>query len=288
MKNLRNLPIFACLFLLVLVPLSAEAVPPPSPAGGNYLALDGVEDHAILDFETFGLLLPKGTDEWTFEAWIYLTKLPDENLLPVILSQQVRMYVWTRGQHGDLRLIGAVLLARAVAHGEVSFGIVNKVPPNQWHHIALQGEGRRRTLIINDFMRISQGGTTLADDISHAEHPQDFTIGGYGEEIVSGMHGNHFWGHFAGYIDEVRISKVARYSIAKGGLRPPEKRTKFKNDAETVALWHFDEARGARKFLDTSGNAYHLVGKNGAEIGGEFAAVEAEGKLATIWGRLKR
>ena len=288
MKTLRDLPIFGCLFLLVLLPLRAEAVPPPSPAGGNYLTLDGVNDHAILDFETFGFLIPKDTNEWTFEAWIYPTKLPDENILPMILSQQVRMYVWTRGQHGDFILTGAVLLDRAVAHATVAFWMVNKLPPNQWHHVALQGEGRQRILIINDFVRISRGGTTLTDDLSHAEHPPDFTIGGFGEKIRSGMHGNHFWGHFSGYIDEVRISKVARYNIAKGGLKPPEKRKKFKNDAKTVALWHFDEPMGRREFSDTSGNAYHLVGKNGAEIGGGFAAVEAEGKLATIWGRLKQ
>ena len=213
-------------------------------------------------------------------------QLPDENILPIILSQQVRMYVWTRGQHGDFRLMGGVHLDRAVGHAAVAFGIINKVPPNQWHHIAFQGEGRQRILIINDFVRISRGGTTLADDISHAGHPQDFTIGGFGEKIESDMHGGHFWGHFAGYIDEVRISKGARYNIAKGGLTPPEKRKKFKNDAKTVALWHFDESRGTREFSDTSGNAYHLMGKNGAKIGGALA-VEAQGKLATIWGRLK-
>ena len=60
MKNLRNQSIFAFLFLLVFIPLRAESLPPPSPAGGNYLVLDGVDDHAILDFETFGLLMPKG------------------------------------------------------------------------------------------------------------------------------------------------------------------------------------------------------------------------------------
>ena len=195
MKNLRNQSIFTCLSLFVLIPLSAAAVPPPSPAGGNYLALDGVDDHAILDFETFGLLIPKDEDEWTFEAWIYPSKLPDRNLLPIILSQQVRMYVWTRGQHGDFLLTGSVLLARPVAHGVVSFWIVNKVPPNQWYHVALQGEGRQRILIINNFVSIAPGGTTLADDISHAEYPPDFTIGGFGAEIKSGTHGDHFWGH---------------------------------------------------------------------------------------------
>ena len=47
--------ILACL-LLILLPLSAKAFPPASPAGGNYLVLDGVDDHAVLDFETFGIL----------------------------------------------------------------------------------------------------------------------------------------------------------------------------------------------------------------------------------------
>ena len=283
MKNLRNMPIFAFLFLFVLILLNAAAVPPPSPAGGNYLALDGVDDQAILDFETFGFLIPKGTDEFTFEAWVYPIKLPGENI-PIILSQQVRMYAWTPHQQGDFRLMGAVHLDHAVGH-TVAFSMLTKVPPNQWYHIALQAEGRQRALIVNDFVRILGGGTPLTDDISHTGHPQDFTIGGFGEKIKTDMHGDHFWGHFAGYIDEVRISKVARYNIARRRFTPREK---FKNDAKTVALWHFDEAKGAREFSDTSGNAYHLIGRNGAKTDGEFAAVEAEGKLATIWGRLKR
>ena len=283
MKNLRNLSIFACLLLLVLIVLSAEAIPPPSPAGGNYLVLDGVDDHAILDFETFGVLLPEGTDEFTFEAWIYLTTQPNRDTHALILSQQVRMYVWNHGPNLGLRLMSATHLhpLRGVAFG--------MVPPfslflNQWHHVVFQAEGVQRVLIINDVVRVSQGRTILAADLSHAEHPRDFTIGGFGEKIESDWHGGHFWGHFAGYIDEVRISTVARYNTAKRDFTP---RTKFKNDAKTVALWHFDEASGTRKFSDTSGNAYHLVGKNGAQTDGAFA-VEAEGKLATVWGRLKK
>ena len=70
--------ILTCLFLLAIIPLSAKAFPPASPAGGNYLVLDGVDDYAVLDFKTFGILLPKGTNEFTVEAWVYpTTPLPD-------------------------------------------------------------------------------------------------------------------------------------------------------------------------------------------------------------------
>ena len=287
MKNLRNQSIFTCFFLFVFIPLRAESLPPPSPAGGNYLVLDGVDDQAILDFETFGLLLPQGADEFTFEAWIYPTALPDNDIIATVLSQQGRMYALNRGPNAGLRLMGGAHLDHLVRPGAMAFGFL-KLSPNQWNHIAFQSNGTQTILIVNDFGdfgRVIPGGTTLAGDLSNAGHPQDFTIGGFGENIRSGIHGDHFWGHFAGYIDEVRISKVARYNIAKRRFTPREK---FKNDAKTVALWHFDEARGAREFLDTSGNAYHLVGKNGAQTDGEFAAVEAEGKLATIWGRLKQ
>ena len=62
--------------------------------------------------------------------------------------------------------------------------------------------------------------------------------------------------------------------------------SKFENDAETVALWHFDETDGTQEFSDASGNAYHLVGEGGA-VTGILPAVEAEGKLTTTWRRLK-
>lgn len=283
MKNLRNMPIFACLFFILFMPMHAKAMPPSSPAGGNYLALDGVDDHAVLDFETFGLLLPKGTDEFTFEAWIYPTILPDKNVNAIILSQQVRMHVWEHDHDGNLRLMGGAHVILEPVHILIAFGWI-KLSSNQWNHIAFQAREGQPIVIVNDSVRLlERQRVILAPDISHVGHPQDFTLGGFGEKIE--FHVGHFWGHFAGYIDEVRISTVARYNTAKRGFTP---RKKFENDAKTVALWHFDEPSGTPEFSDTSGNAYHLVGKNGAKTDGEFAAVEAQGKLATIWGRLKR
>ena len=300
MKKLRKLPTFACLFLLVFMPMRAEALPPPSPAGGNYLVLDGVDDHAILDFETFGLLMPKDTNEFTFEAWVYPTTQPDKDIHAMILSQQVMMdivshdhkglgglKVFLNLSNGDFMLQGSAHRARDVGHAIRSLNLI-KFPAKQWNHIAFQSDGIQTMVLVNDFAWISRGATTLAhdtDDISLGGHPLDFILGGCEAKIP--FHDLHSWGYFAGYIDEVRISKVGRYNITKGHFRPPKKREKFKNDAKTVALWHFDEPSGTQKFLDTSGNAYHLIGKNGAETDGTLT-VEAQRKLATTWGQLKQ
>ena len=74
------------------------------------------------------------------------------------------------------------------------------------------------------------------------------------------------------------------HDVEKKGFMPEGK---FKNDAKTAALWHFDEPSGTQEFSDASGNAYHLEGKNGARTSIPLA-VEAQEKLTTTWGRLKR
>ena len=273
--SMRHRHLLICLFLLALMPLSAKALPPPSPAGGNYLELDGVDDYAVLDFQTFGILLPEGTDEYTIEAWIYPTTPPADDIHAMILSQQVRMDVvndvhvgWENirnaidWQKGDLFLR---IQAHITRNGRVSGTAYNPkaLPLNQWHHIAFQANGHQTTTIVNNWTASSQRTTTLARDLSRFERPKDFVLGGFGKKIGSKLH-NHFWGAFAGYIDEVRISTIPRYDIDKEGFTP---HGKFKNDAKTVALWHFDEPGGTRKFSDASGNAYHLEGKNGAKTG---------------------
>ena len=80
------------------------------------------------------------------------------------------------------------------------------------------------------------------------------------------------------------VSRRLLVDVQKQGFTP---RNKFKKDRETIALWHFDESSGARKFSDASDNAYHLVGKNGAKTGNTLA-VESHGKLTTTWAQLKQ
>ena len=280
--------ILTCLFIFALIPLSAKAFPPASPAGGNYLILDGMDDYAVLDFKTFGVLLPKGTDEFTVEAWVYpTTPLPDMDTHAIILSQQVRMNVavaadgWRHIKKGDLVL---ATQAHITVGGRLASTPYRPVAlsPNQWHHIAYQAKGKETATIVNDFVHILPQRTTLAHDLAGFKRPKDFTLGGFGKKVE--FHIDHFWGPFTGYIDEVRISRVARYDVERKGFTP---RKKFKDDAKTVALWHFDEPSGAQKFSDASGHAHHLTGQNGARTGIPLA-VEPHEKLATTWGRLKQ
>jgi hypothetical protein len=280
--------------MLTIIPLSTKAFPPASPAGGNYLVLDGVDDYAVLDFKTHGIFFPKGTEEFTVEAWVYPTTPPAGNVYAMILSQQVEMRLasdngeWEEikkgidWQTGDLFLLirGHIMVKGVPA----TKGTVIALSPNQWHHIAYQSDGREEATIVNDFAKIRKWpiGWPLAHDLAHFEHPKDFTLGGFGKKIQ--IHDNFFRGPFAGYIDEVRISTVARYDISKNGFTP---RDKFKKDHETLALWHFDEPGGTRRFSDASGHAHHLVGEGGASTGIPLA-VEPHGKLTTTWGQLKQ
>ena len=288
--------IFASLFLMILIPLSSKAFPPPSPAGGNYLVLDGIDDYAVLDFETFGILLPEGTDEFTIEAWVYPTKHPDKRTSAGILSQQVQITVVSDKYDGYQQLKKSIdwqdgyLLLIMTAHvagwggGGVNPFFPMTISPNQWHHIAYQAKREETITIVNELSKTLPQGTTIGHDLSKFWRPKDFTLGGFGEKIELPNAPDRFWGSFTGYIDEVRISTVARYDVRKNSFMPNEK---FKNDGKTVALWHFDEPGGARQFSDASRNAYHLVGKNGAKAGIPLA-VKPTGKIATTWGQLKR
>ena len=288
--------ILASLFFITLIPLSSDALPPSSPAGGNYLVLDGVDDYAVLNFGTFGILLPEGTDEFTVEAWVYPTKPPAKNMSATILSQQVRMTVasdhneefqrikksidWKKG---DLLLIIDAHVA-GWGGGAVTPFMPMTLKLNQWHHIAFQAKRKETITIVNDISKTLPQGTTIGHDLSKFWRPKDFTLGGFGKKIELPNLPNYFWGSFTGYIDEVRISTVARYDVSKKAFMPNKK---FKNDGKTVALWHFDESGGLRRFADSSDNAYHLIGKGGAKTGTALA-IKVQGKLTTTWGQLKR
>ena len=77
---------------------------------------------------------------------------------------------------------------------------------------------------------------------------------------------------FPGYMDEVRISNIARYTNT-AGFTPPT--GPFATDAHTVALYHLNEGSG-NTFTDSSGNGYNCTGgANVAWVTGNIATSNA-------------
>jgi len=82
-------------------------------------------------------------------------------------------------------------------------------------------------------------------------------------ELLTGTEPFRIGEGFFGIIDEVRVSKVARYNK---GFTPARR---FEPDADTIALYHFDEGQGDI-LKDSSGNNHH-----GKIIGAKWVRAEA-------------
>ena len=255
--------ILASLFFITLIPLSAKALPPPSPAGGGMLSLDEKHDFVATTKAWFPNKQFKGL---TAEAWIYFEEPPQFSTFWTIIGQEGRFGLVLHGNTGALGVWG---YHEGADSGLLAGGTL--VPKGEWVHVtaiydASAGKGFN-----------GKGGNWCCPGGRLIKSDKRLRIGG----IVSQDLGRH---HFVGdnvkvrgYIDEVRISNIVRYV----GPEWEVPKHRFKLDKHTISLWHFDEAPGAKRFKDTSGNGYDLW-RSGV------LAVEARGKLATTWGQLKR
>lgn len=296
-NHFKDLCIFICLIIFcICINISIVWGIPPSPAGGNYLTLDGKDDFAFLDFNKFGALFEDNTHEFTVEAWIYPTSAPDNDSIGTILVQQIVMYTVSYDnslfeeikemvdwKEGDL-LLGMITYDHCMqAGGLVYLGTKPMtISPYNWHHVAFQIGGNDMASVYDNQI-ISEGGVAgvTVETVSKLWY-KDFVLGGFGQKYKPAFPFFNWWGSFAGYIDDVRISNIPRYDI-KEQLTP---QGRFESDENTIALWHFDEAIGSTIFLDSSGHSRDLVGKNGATIGDVFEVSE-QNKLATTWASIK-
>lgn len=103
------------------------------------------------------------------------------------------------------------------------------VPVDTWTHVAVTWDGVTiRTFVNGKFLKAFDKAGVLNNS------PDTFKVG-------RRTRGGDTHSIYTGLIDEVRISKVIRYS--EDGFALPTKA--FTPDADTVALYHFDEATGS-------------------------------------------
>ncbi|MFC1464454.1 MAG: LamG-like jellyroll fold domain-containing protein [Candidatus Brachytrichaceae bacterium NZ_4S206] len=158
--------------------------------------------------------------------------------------------VYGNGDYGDYGI--------SLASGRIAFGVHNgssgftlcgttNVADGQWHHIAVQ---RRRSdgylwLFVDGQLQAQADGPN--GDISY----RDGRTGALKDPFLVLGAEKHDAGaaypSYSGFMDELRISNVLRYS---GNFVRPS--GSFTPDANTVALYHFDEASGTT-ITDSSG-----------------------------------
>ncbi len=187
--------------------------------------------------------------DFTLEWWMKATLA--ENPSSVCLTGE-----------GDLWIFGNILFDRDVfgvgdygdygislAGGRIAFGVnrlgsgftlcgTRIVADGQWHHIAVtrrQGDGQMRIFVdgLLDAEGFGPAGDIRYRDGRSTAYPND-------PYLVIGAEKHDFdrntYPSYSGWIDEVRVSRIVRYN----GLFPPPT-TPFAPDADTVALYHFDE-----------------------------------------------
>jgi hypothetical protein len=254
------MPVSIKAFLLILFLLFGNTYPgsaSPSHAVpfNNYLSLDGVDDyanapdHASLDLGT------GAAEDFTIETFFYVPDLTNTSIdFLMYKSHAYSLYIIYSDTTQD-RFIFEICYGFGPFDCLYIFYEVDLTVG--WHHVAA---------VYNNEFTASQDLLALYFDGNQVK-----TGGGF--DITPGVFNstspveigvaNGSVNPFKGGMDEVRFSKVVRYS---GSYTVPG--SAFTNDANTRALWHFNEAIGATTFSDSSGNGNTLFGHNGAKTVG--------------------
>jgi hypothetical protein len=235
--NARATLVFGAVVVLLLAMSEPASADPTCPA----LALNGSSGYATASSTVF----PNSTALSTFtaEAWIRPGFIPSDHNSQVIISDDaydlwleyvpgviVRLVVRFWGQNGT----------------QLTFFDNRFVNINTWHHVAVVFDGNTKQLRF------------VLDGAVGAAVPVNLTgFSTFSSNLIVGAFPTS--AHFNGNIDEVRISDVARYT---SGFTPPNTLTL---DANTRALYRFNEAAGATTFADSSGNGFTLTGAGGAQ-----------------------
>jgi hypothetical protein len=212
----------------------------PAVRNGSFaLRFDGKDDYV-----EFPMIPLQATDPVTIEAWI--TPTGDYSDRPQTPWIDGHIYGWERFE--DLCLaayaegLGASLNAAPLPEdkGVAAYPIRRDgLNVGKRQHLALTLEGTRATLFVDG----QKVGTQLL--------PR-----GIGSRRTSPMMGAFIDGRglleraFDGLIDEVRLSRCVRY---RSNFNPDDT---FEIDAESVAVYHFDD-QDAEVLKDSTSNRYH-------------------------------
>ncbi len=153
-----------------------------------------------------------------------------------------------RDRFGLDRKFGVSIAGGAVVFGVSGDGTGDRticgsrdVLDSRWHHVAVErrrSDGRMR-LFVDGILDAEgdgpDGDVSYPDDATPAAPNDPFLVFGAEKHDADPV----LYPSYDGFLDEIRLSKVLRYT--SGFTRP---RSPFTADADTAALYHLDEATG--------------------------------------------
>ncbi|MFI5203556.1 MAG: LamG-like jellyroll fold domain-containing protein [Flavobacteriales bacterium] len=188
----------------------------------GFIRFDGIDDML-----TRSNMIPSSGD-WTVEFWVKSCEDSLPSAQPFIVnSTNFYVYHWTT-------MSGITIYQPCNTSACYQD---HQYPKNSdWHHLAV-------TYVDN-----TDKYEMYFDGLSGTYSPLSTDYTSY--PILEVAYGpNPFWNfqHYAGYMDEMRISNVVRYNGFANVQTAP-----FTNDANTIGLWHFDELNPATLMYDSS------------------------------------
>jgi hypothetical protein len=209
------------------------------------------------------------TLEWWMRADLTANQAPPIECGPDIGDWIYGNIIFDRDRFDQDRTFGISLAGERIVFGVSGDGTgdstlcsTSKVADGQWHHIAVQ---RRRLdgwmwLYVDgnlesqadgpdgDISYPDDGVPTVREDV-YCQGPDDswggvcqndpYLVIGAEKHDAGADDGTRDYPSYNGFIDEVRLSTVLRYSTNFSRPTAP-----FQSDADTAALWHFDEGTG--------------------------------------------
>ncbi len=189
-----------------------------------------------------------GATDFTFEFWLKANA--GENTGTVSCNQNDGWItgnivfdrdIWGAGDYGDFGI--------ALNNGQIAFGINNgsagttlcgatNVANGAWHHIALTRNATTGEMRIFVDGQLDAQVTSVTGNLSYRDgratsypNSDPFLVIGAEKHDAGSAYPS-----YSGWVDEVRISNILRYTA--NFTRPA---APFTTDANTVALYHFDE-----------------------------------------------
>jgi hypothetical protein len=252
MKKLHSARIVIASLVLLSALMNAISVKSLaiSPLLDLTLELDGNDDYASASDQP-SLDLGVGSD-FTIESFIYVQN-PER--------QDSDIVVWKNGAYGlsilyeSGELKDRIVFQINTSPLETKLVFYNLYMTAGWHHLAAVFDNEYTPG--KDLLAIFLDGKLVATE-------EDLNTTGIPDTAFPiNIGANAGTNSVKGWLEEVRLSSTVRYSGTTYLL--PDK--PFIPDANTSALWHFDEAWDVTVFSDASINQNTLYGNNGAQIG---------------------